>query len=121
MGGGRMAYVAFEDLTEKPLYLAFSELQLPLMLDHIRKRALDEGLKNVVTVQASGTRPNLPKPAQSQAMTRAPSWGRASTSERICGPKVRCLSCGPVRVGIPCTGHCQRPKTHEKIWSELAP
>ena len=49
----------------------------PLMLDHIRKRALDEGLKNAVTVQASGTRPNLPKPAQSQAMTRAPSWGRA--------------------------------------------
>jgi cyclopropane fatty-acyl-phospholipid synthase-like methyltransferase len=32
------------------------------MLDHIRKRALGEGLKNVVTVQASGASPNLPKP-----------------------------------------------------------
>ena len=34
----------------------------PSMLDHIRKRALGEGLKNVVTLQASGTSPNLPKP-----------------------------------------------------------
>jgi ubiquinone/menaquinone biosynthesis C-methylase UbiE len=34
----------------------------PSMLDHIRKRALGEGLKNVVTVQANGTSPNLPKP-----------------------------------------------------------
>jgi ubiquinone/menaquinone biosynthesis C-methylase UbiE len=32
------------------------------MLDHIRKRALGEGLKNVVTVQASGTSANLPEP-----------------------------------------------------------
>jgi ubiquinone/menaquinone biosynthesis C-methylase UbiE len=32
------------------------------MLDHIRKRALGDGLKNVVTLQASGTSPNLPKP-----------------------------------------------------------
>ena len=34
----------------------------PSMLDHIRKRALGDGLKNVVTLQASGTSPNLPKP-----------------------------------------------------------
>jgi cyclopropane fatty-acyl-phospholipid synthase-like methyltransferase len=34
----------------------------PSMLDHIRKRALGEGLKNVVTLKASGTSPNLPKP-----------------------------------------------------------
>jgi cyclopropane fatty-acyl-phospholipid synthase-like methyltransferase len=34
----------------------------PSMLDHIRKRALGEGLKNVVTLQASGTSANLPKP-----------------------------------------------------------
>ncbi len=34
----------------------------PAMLDHIRKRALGDGLKNVVTLQASGTGPNLPKP-----------------------------------------------------------
>jgi cyclopropane fatty-acyl-phospholipid synthase-like methyltransferase len=34
----------------------------PSMLDHIRKRALGEGLKNVVTLQASGTSPNLTKP-----------------------------------------------------------
>jgi ubiquinone/menaquinone biosynthesis C-methylase UbiE len=32
------------------------------MLEHIRKRAIAEGLKNVVTVQASDARPNLPKP-----------------------------------------------------------
>ena len=32
------------------------------MLDHIRKRALGEGLENVITVQASGASPNLPKP-----------------------------------------------------------
>jgi SAM-dependent methyltransferase len=34
----------------------------PLMLEHIRKRALGDGLKNVVTLQASGTSPNLTKP-----------------------------------------------------------
>lgn len=34
----------------------------PSMLDHIRKRALGEGLKNVVTLEASGTSPNLPRP-----------------------------------------------------------
>ena len=34
----------------------------PAMLDHIRKRALGDGLKNVVTLQASGTSPDLPKP-----------------------------------------------------------
>jgi ubiquinone/menaquinone biosynthesis C-methylase UbiE len=34
----------------------------PSMLDYIRKRALGDGLKNVVTLQASGTSPNLPKP-----------------------------------------------------------
>jgi ubiquinone/menaquinone biosynthesis C-methylase UbiE len=34
----------------------------PSMLDHIRKRALGDGLKNVVTLQASGMSPNLPKP-----------------------------------------------------------
>jgi ubiquinone/menaquinone biosynthesis C-methylase UbiE len=34
----------------------------PSMLGHIRKRALAEGLKNVVTVQASGTSPSLTKP-----------------------------------------------------------
>jgi ubiquinone/menaquinone biosynthesis C-methylase UbiE len=34
----------------------------PSMLDHIRKRALGDGLRNVVTLQASGTSPNLPKP-----------------------------------------------------------
>ena len=34
----------------------------PAMLDHIRKRALGDGLENVVTLQASGTSPNLPKP-----------------------------------------------------------
>lgn len=34
----------------------------PAMLDHIRKRALGDGLENVVTLQASGTGPNLPKP-----------------------------------------------------------
>jgi cyclopropane fatty-acyl-phospholipid synthase-like methyltransferase len=34
----------------------------PSMLDHIRKRALGDGLKNVVTLQASSTSPNLPKP-----------------------------------------------------------
>jgi SAM-dependent methyltransferase len=32
------------------------------MLDHIRKRAAGEGLKNVVAVRASATSPNLPKP-----------------------------------------------------------
>jgi ubiquinone/menaquinone biosynthesis C-methylase UbiE len=34
----------------------------PSMLDHIRKRADGEGLKNLVTVHASGMSPNLPKP-----------------------------------------------------------
>jgi ubiquinone/menaquinone biosynthesis C-methylase UbiE len=34
----------------------------PSMLDHIRKRALGDGLKNVVALQASGTSPNLTKP-----------------------------------------------------------
>jgi ubiquinone/menaquinone biosynthesis C-methylase UbiE len=34
----------------------------PSMLAHIGKRAAGEGLRNVVTVQASGTSPNLPKP-----------------------------------------------------------
>ena len=33
----------------------------PSMLAHIRKRALGEGLKNVITVQATGTSPSLPK------------------------------------------------------------
>ena len=32
------------------------------MLEHIRKRASTEGLKNVVTVRASGGSPNLPRP-----------------------------------------------------------
>jgi cyclopropane fatty-acyl-phospholipid synthase-like methyltransferase len=32
------------------------------MLEHIRNRALGDGLKNVVTVRATGTSPNLPKP-----------------------------------------------------------
>jgi ubiquinone/menaquinone biosynthesis C-methylase UbiE len=32
------------------------------MLEHIRKRAAEGGLANVVTVQASGTSANLPKP-----------------------------------------------------------
>jgi ubiquinone/menaquinone biosynthesis C-methylase UbiE len=34
----------------------------PSMLDHIRKRALGDGLENVITLQASGTSPNLPRP-----------------------------------------------------------
>jgi ubiquinone/menaquinone biosynthesis C-methylase UbiE len=34
----------------------------PKMLEHIRNRAVGEHLQNVVTVQASGTSPNLPKP-----------------------------------------------------------
>ena len=34
----------------------------PSMLAHIRKRALGEGLSNVVAVQASGASPNLPAP-----------------------------------------------------------
>jgi cyclopropane fatty-acyl-phospholipid synthase-like methyltransferase len=34
----------------------------PSMLDHIRKRAHGDGLENVVTVQASGSSPNLPRP-----------------------------------------------------------
>jgi ubiquinone/menaquinone biosynthesis C-methylase UbiE len=34
----------------------------PAMLEHIRKRAVGERLQNVVTVQASATSPNLPKP-----------------------------------------------------------
>ncbi len=33
----------------------------PSMLAHIRKRAAGEGLKNVVTVRASGTSPSLPR------------------------------------------------------------
>ncbi len=35
----------------------------PAMLEHVRKRAAAESLGNVVTVQASGTSPKLPKPA----------------------------------------------------------
>ena len=35
----------------------------PAMLEHVRKRAAAEKLGNVVTVQASGTSPKLPKPA----------------------------------------------------------
>lgn len=34
----------------------------PAMLEHIRKRALGEGLANVVAVQAGANSPNLPKP-----------------------------------------------------------
>ena len=34
----------------------------PSMLEHIRKRAIGAGLENVVTVQAGGSGPNLPKP-----------------------------------------------------------
>jgi ubiquinone/menaquinone biosynthesis C-methylase UbiE len=34
----------------------------PSMLEHIRKRAAGAGLTNVVTIQASGTSPNLQKP-----------------------------------------------------------
>ena len=34
----------------------------PAMLEHVRKRAAAEHLDNVVTVQASGTSPKLPKP-----------------------------------------------------------
>jgi ubiquinone/menaquinone biosynthesis C-methylase UbiE len=34
----------------------------PSMLEHIRKRASGAGLDNLVTVQASGSSPNLPKP-----------------------------------------------------------
>ena len=34
----------------------------PSMLDHIRKRALGDGLTNVVTVQARGSSPDLPRP-----------------------------------------------------------
>ena len=34
----------------------------PSMLDHIRKRALGDGLKNLVTLRASGTSPNLTRP-----------------------------------------------------------
>ena len=34
----------------------------PSMLDHIRQRALGDGLRNVVTLQASGTSPNLTRP-----------------------------------------------------------
>jgi ubiquinone/menaquinone biosynthesis C-methylase UbiE len=34
----------------------------PSMLEHIRKRAVGEHLQNVVTVQASGVSPNVPKP-----------------------------------------------------------
>ena len=34
----------------------------PSMLEHIRKRAIGERLSNLITVQASGTSPNLPKP-----------------------------------------------------------
>jgi ubiquinone/menaquinone biosynthesis C-methylase UbiE len=34
----------------------------PSMLEHIRKRAAGEHLQNVVTVQASGVSPNVPKP-----------------------------------------------------------
>jgi ubiquinone/menaquinone biosynthesis C-methylase UbiE len=34
----------------------------PSMLEHIRKRAAGEHLQNVVTVQATGVSPNVPKP-----------------------------------------------------------
>lgn len=34
----------------------------PSMLEHIRKRAVGEGVKNLVTVRASDTSPNLPRP-----------------------------------------------------------
>jgi ubiquinone/menaquinone biosynthesis C-methylase UbiE len=34
----------------------------PTMLEHIRKRAVGEHLQNVVTLQASSSSPNLPKP-----------------------------------------------------------
>lgn len=34
----------------------------PSMLEHIRRRAAGEHLQNVVTVQATGVSPNLPKP-----------------------------------------------------------
>ena len=34
----------------------------PAMIEHVRKRALADGLKNVETVLASGTSPQLPKP-----------------------------------------------------------
>jgi ubiquinone/menaquinone biosynthesis C-methylase UbiE len=34
----------------------------PAMLEHIRKRAAGEHLQNVVTVQATGVSPNVPKP-----------------------------------------------------------
>ncbi len=35
----------------------------PTMLEHVRKRAAAEHLGNVITIQASTTSPNLPKPA----------------------------------------------------------
>jgi cyclopropane fatty-acyl-phospholipid synthase-like methyltransferase len=34
----------------------------PSMLEHIRQRALHDGLMNIVTVQASDSSPNLPRP-----------------------------------------------------------
>ena len=34
----------------------------PSMLEHIRQRAISEGLQNLVAVQASDTSPNIPKP-----------------------------------------------------------
>jgi ubiquinone/menaquinone biosynthesis C-methylase UbiE len=34
----------------------------PTMLEHVRKRAIGEGLKNLVTVQANATSPSIPKP-----------------------------------------------------------
>jgi ubiquinone/menaquinone biosynthesis C-methylase UbiE len=34
----------------------------PSMLEHVRKRAIGEGLSNLLTVQASGTSANLPRP-----------------------------------------------------------
>jgi len=67
----------------------------PAMLEHIRKRAAAEHLQNVVTVQASGVSPNVPRPVDIvivvdtyHHLPNRPAYFRALTKSLVTGGRV---------------------------------
>ena len=60
--GAGTGYFSLRLAKAMPKGLVYAVDVEPAMLAHIQKRAAGEGIKNVVTVHASGSSPNLPQP-----------------------------------------------------------